>query len=36
MSALVSAVAGRPVVPGQLLRDIGNDVALALSGVMPQ
>ena len=34
MSALVSAVAGQPVGPGDLLRDIGNDVALALSGVV--
>jgi hypothetical protein len=33
LSALVSAVAGRPVGPGRLLHDIGNDVALALGGV---
>ena len=33
MSALVSAVAGLPVGPGRLLRDIGDDVAHALSGV---
>ena len=33
MSALVSAVAGLPVGPGRLLRDIGDDVARALSGV---
>ena len=32
LSALVSAVAGRPVGPGRLLRDIGNDVARALDG----
>ena len=32
MSALVSAVAGRPVGPGRLLHDIGDDVARA-SGV---
>lgn len=32
MSALVSAVAGRPVGPGRLLRDIGHDVARALGG----
>lgn len=31
MAALVSAVAGRPVGPGRLLHDIGNDVALALA-----
>jgi hypothetical protein len=30
LSALVSAVAGRPVRPGRLLRDIGTDVARAL------
>jgi hypothetical protein len=30
LSALVSAVAGRPVGPGRLLRDIGEDVARAL------
>jgi hypothetical protein len=34
LSALVSAVAGRPVGPGRLLQDIGNDVALALRGVL--
>ena len=34
LAALVSAVAGQPVGPGHLLRDIGNDVALALSGVI--
>ncbi len=34
LSALVSAVAGRPVGPGRLLRDIGNDVARALGGVV--
>jgi len=28
---LVSAVAGRPLGPGPLLRDIGDDVALALA-----
>ena len=33
MSALVSAVAGLPVGPGRLLRDIGDDVARALNGV---
>ncbi|WP_375423545.1 hypothetical protein [uncultured Friedmanniella sp.] len=32
MSALVSAVAGRPVVPGRLLHDIADDVARALAG----
>ena len=31
MAALVSAVAGRPVRPGRLLRDIGDDVARALA-----
>ncbi len=30
MAALVSAVAGRPLGPGRLLRDIGDDVARAL------
>ena len=30
LSALISAVAGRPVGPGRLLRDIGDDVARAL------
>lgn len=30
MSALVSAVAGRPLGPGRVLRDIGDDVARAL------
>jgi hypothetical protein len=30
LSALISAVAGRPVSPGWLLRDIGDDVARAL------
>jgi hypothetical protein len=30
LSALVSAVAGRPIGPGRLLRDIGDDVARAL------
>jgi hypothetical protein len=34
LSALVSAVAGRPVGPGRLLHDIGNDVAGALGGVV--
>ena len=34
LSALVSAVAGRPMGPGRLLRDIGNDVARALSGMV--
>ena len=34
LSALVSAVAGRPVGPGQLLRDIGDDVARALGGAV--
>jgi hypothetical protein len=33
LSALVSAVAGRPVGPGRLLRDIGDDVGRALDGV---
>ena len=33
LSALVSAVAGRPIGPGRLLRDIGDDVARALDGV---
>jgi hypothetical protein len=33
MSALVSAVAGLPVGPGRLLRDIGDDVVHALNGV---
>ncbi|HEY5822335.1 MAG TPA: hypothetical protein VIT20_10190 [Propionibacteriaceae bacterium] len=32
MSALVSAVAGRPMGPGRLLHDIGHDVARALHG----
>jgi hypothetical protein len=31
MAALVSAVAGRPIGPGRLLRDIGNDVGRALA-----
>ncbi len=31
MAALVSAVAGRPLGPGRLLRDIGDDVARALA-----
>jgi hypothetical protein len=30
MSALVSAVAGRPIMAGRLLRAIGQDVARAL------
>ena len=30
LSALITAVAGRPVGPGRLLRDIGDDVARAL------
>ena len=30
MAALVSAVAGRPMGPGRLLRDIGDDVRRAL------
>ena len=30
LSALISAVAGRPIGPGRLLRDIGEDVARAL------
>jgi hypothetical protein len=34
LSALVSAVAGRPVGPGRLLRDIGDDVARALDGMV--
>ena len=34
LSALVSAVAGRPMGPGRLLRDIGSDVARALSGMV--
>jgi hypothetical protein len=33
LSALVSAVAGRPVGPGRLLRDIGGDVARSLGVV---
>lgn len=32
MSALVSAVAGRPIGPGHLVRDIGRDVTRALGG----
>ena len=32
MAALVSAVAGRPLGPGRLLRDIGDDAARALEG----
>ncbi len=32
MSALVSAVAGQPIGPGHLVRDIGGDVARALGG----
>jgi hypothetical protein len=36
LSELVSAVAGRPVGPGSLLRDIGNDVARALDGTVPR
>jgi len=31
MSALVSAVAGQPIGPGRLVRDIGGDIALAIS-----
>jgi len=31
MASLVSAVAGRPVGPGRLLRDIGDDVGKALA-----
>ncbi len=31
MSALVSAVAGRPIRAGRLVRDIGDDAARALS-----
>ena len=34
LSALVSAVAGRPVGPGRLLHDIGDDVGRALDGVV--
>jgi hypothetical protein len=33
MSALVSAVAGLPVGPGRLLRDIGDDIARALRDI---
>ncbi len=36
MSAMVSAVAGLPVGPGRLLRDIGQDVVQALGGVLSQ
>ena len=32
LCAVVSAVAGRPMGPGRLLRDIGDDVARALGG----
>jgi hypothetical protein len=34
LCALVSAVAGRPMAPGRLLRDIGDDVARALGGLL--
>jgi hypothetical protein len=36
LSALVSGVAGGPVGPGRLLRDIGDDVVRALGGVVPE
>ncbi|CAA9313346.1 MAG: hypothetical protein AVDCRST_MAG61-1884 [uncultured Friedmanniella sp.] len=36
MAALVSAVAGRPLGPGRLLRDIGDDVARALEATQAE